>query len=461
VGAVANAGSDLSYDLSSNSSAGLDLNVNGNGKKGSTGNGKSNGLGGDSDVDMDGDHQNNNGNVIGNPRILPNEVIIRGNDDDDDDDDDDDVSLDEERLKHENNEQMLGLSGDLGLDSGGTLNAVIIQDLSQLNLGSQSADLCDGDHGGDDEDDDDDDDEDDDNEDDKIDEDGIRDLLSSLGPGVELSLEHIAEWIKSGKCSKIVVLCGAGVSCSAGIPDFRTPGTGLYDNLEKYNLPYPEAVFDLSFYQSNPLPFVSLAKEIWPGMTYSPTLSHSFISLLSSKKLLLRNYTQNIDGLELLSGVDESKIVECHGHFRTASCIACGVPYDGKKCRDEIVDSVVPTCPKCGCLVKPDIVFFGESLPVRFKNLLHSDLGSCDLLIVMGTSLKVAPVSLIPEMVNSRTPRVLMNRELVGDFVPPGVEGNYRDVFQEGDCDDSVRKLCSFLGWEEELLEMNEKTRLG
>ncbi len=85
----------------------------------------------------------------------------------------------------------------------------------------------------------------------------------------------------------------------------------------------------------------------------------------------------------------------------------------------------------------------------------------CDLLIVMGTSLKVAPVSLIPEMVNTKTPRVLLNRELVGDFVPPGVEGNYRDVFEEGDCDDSVRKLCSFLGWEEELLELNEKTRIG
>ena len=231
--------------------------------------------------------------------------------------------------------------------------------------------------------------------------------------------------------------------------------------MEKYNLPYPEAVFDLSFYQSNPLPFISLAKELWPGIKHSPTLSHSFLSLLSSKNLLLRNYTQNIDGLELISGVKESEIVECHGHFRTSACIACGVPYDGKKCKSQIVDkNEVPICPKCGCLVKPDIVFFGESLPVRFKNLIHSDLGLCDLLIVMGTSLKVAPVSLIPEMVNSPTPRVLFNRELVGDFIPPGVEGNYRDVFEEGDCDDSVRKLCSLLGWEKELLEMNEKTRI-
>jgi hypothetical protein len=64
-------------------------------------------------------------------------------------------------------------------------------------------------------------------------------------------------------------------------------------------------------------------------------------------------------------------------------------------------------------------------------------------------------------MLNSRIPRVLFNRELVGDFAPPGTDGNHRDVFYEGDCDDSVRKLCSLLGWEDELLELNEKTKIS
>lgn len=86
-----------------------------------------------------------------------------------------------------------------------------------------------------------------------------------------------------------------------GIPDFRTPGTGLYDNLQKYNLPYPEAVFDLDFYKRNPGPFLLLAKELWPrtvedGGTISPTISHCFVSLLEKKNLLSRCYTQNIDG---------------------------------------------------------------------------------------------------------------------------------------------------------------------
>jgi len=171
-------------------------------------------------------------------------------------------------------------------------------------------------------------------------------------------LPTLARWIQSGDVSNIVILSGAGVSCSAGIPDFRTPGTGLYDNLAKYNLPYPEAVFDINFYRRNTTPFVSLASEIWPGLRHSPTLTHSFVKLLDDKGLLLRNYTQNIDGLEQLAGVCEERIVECHGHFRTARCVNCFAKYDGAKAKDEIVlNKRAPKCRKCKGPVKPDIVF--------------------------------------------------------------------------------------------------------
>jgi hypothetical protein len=83
-----------------------------------------------------------------------------------------------------------------------------------------------------------------------------------------------------------------------------------YDNLQKYKLPFPEAIFDLDFFRSNPQPFVSLAREIWPGHRYVPTITHSFIALLAKKGLLLRNYTQNIDGLEYLANIPTDKIVE-------------------------------------------------------------------------------------------------------------------------------------------------------
>jgi len=279
------------------------------------------------------------------------------------------------------------------------------------------------------------------------------DEKEAVVPDDQPTLETVVQWIKYGLCRNIVVLSGAGVSCAAGIPDFRTPGTGLYDNLEKFGLPYPEAIFDVSFYEDNPRPFVSLAAELWPGMKYSPTLSHCFVALLESKNLLVRNFTQNIDGLEILAGVSEDKLVECHGHFRTASCTSCDEPFDGKECKRQIVEEqMAPKCPECEYgMIKPDIVFFGESLPVRFRKVLHGDLENADLLIVMGTSLNVAPVSLIPEMVNGRCPRVLINHELVGDI----------DIFEQGNCDDIVLELCKLLGWEEELMSLHASVKLN
>ena len=100
----------------------------------------------------------------------------------------------------------------------------------------------------------------------------------------EPSLEQVARLIRDGKVSNVVFLCGAGISVSAGIPDFRTPGTGLYDNLQKYNLPRPEAVFSIDFFKENPEPFYLLSKEIMPQPEkYRPTPTHFFMKLLEDE----------------------------------------------------------------------------------------------------------------------------------------------------------------------------------
>ncbi|KAJ1630296.1 DHS-like NAD/FAD-binding domain-containing protein [Pavlovales sp. CCMP2436] len=110
---------------------------------------------------------------------------------------------------------------------------------------------------------------------------------------------HIAQLL--AEAQKVIVMAGAGLSTAAGIPDFRTPGSGLYYQLEKYDLPNPQAVFSIDYFRVRPEPFHMLAREMWPGK-FAPTAAHAFIKMLADKGKLLRCYTQNIDGLERLAG---------------------------------------------------------------------------------------------------------------------------------------------------------------
>lgn len=157
---------------------------------------------------------------------------------------------------------------------------------------------------------------------------------------------------------------GAGISTSAGIPDFRSPGTGLYDNLAKYDLPYPEAIFDVDYLEERPEAFYTLAKELYPG-NFRPTPSHYFFRLLQDKGLLHGLWTQNIDALERIAGVEDERLVEAHGSFATAKCLRCGKVYDKDDIKPQIMLGEVVRCQGQGCkkrkdaLIKPEIVFFG------------------------------------------------------------------------------------------------------
>ncbi len=108
----------------------------------------------------------------------------------------------------------------------------------------------------------------------------------------EPTIEGVVNYIQSEKCQNIVVMAGAGISTSAGIPDFRSPGCGLYDNIQqKYNLVDPQCMFEIGFFKSNPQPFFELARELFPE-ELNPTLAHYFVQLLHNKGYLLRHYTQ-------------------------------------------------------------------------------------------------------------------------------------------------------------------------
>ncbi|POR33708.1 NAD-dependent protein deacetylase hst2-1 [Tolypocladium paradoxum] len=263
------------------------------------------------------------------------------------------------------------------------------------------------------------------------------------------TLSAVAEYINGGAKKRIVVLTGAGISTAAGIPDFRSPKTGLYNNLARLNLPYAEAVFDIEYFRRHPEPFYVLAQELYPGK-FHPTVSHAFIALLARKGLLQMLFTQNIDCLERRAGVPADMIVEAHGSFATQRCIECKTAFPDDKMREHVFSGKVPRCVHASCsgTVKPDIVFFGESLPPAFsQNSFHTSMA--DLVLIIGTSLSVYPFAGLPEMARDDKPRVLFNMERVGRL-----GGRADDVIRLGSIDDGIRELADELGWRDELEQL-------
>jgi len=240
------------------------------------------------------------------------------------------------------------------------------------------------------------------------------------------------------------------------------------------SLPYPEAVFDMNYFPTNPWPFYRLAKELWPG-NFAPTAAHHFVALLHDRGQLLRCYTQNIDSLEAAAGLPPEKVIAAHGNFDSAHVAgrpAEAVPIgDLKAALLEGEDSVAALNERYGGLVKPAITFFGEALPRRFAAMAPDDFDACDLLLVMGTSLKVQPFASLVGFPNVGTPRLLINRERVGPFatLPDPTDGGAEvaaasaasgggvsvgsgvDVFFQGDCDAGVAQLALLAGFGGEL----------
>ncbi|CAN0229333.1 unnamed protein product, partial [Discosporangium mesarthrocarpum] len=143
---------------------------------------------------------------------------------------------------------------------------------------------------------------------------GPREVLTGFN-----TLEVLIDAIRT--CEHIVVVTGAGISVSCGIPDFRSEN-GIYSLVQRLGLGLssPEDLFHLECFNEDPRPFFKFAKALYPG-NYKPSLTHRFLRELEEQGKLLNNYTQNIDGLEALVGL--TKYVPCHGSFMTATCQRC------------------------------------------------------------------------------------------------------------------------------------------
>ncbi|CAF1024886.1 unnamed protein product [Brachionus calyciflorus] len=284
-------------------------------------------------------------------------------------------------------------------------------------------------------------------------------------------LDGIANYLLESE--NVIVMTGAGISTNADIPDFRSPSFGLYNRLQKYNLPHPTAVFTLDYFKEDPRAFYDIAHELYPVLEKAkPTVAHYFIKLLDVKGKLLKHYTQNIDCLEDLTNLDAQKTVQAHGHIRSGTCLGCKKSYNFEFLKENVIKNKIPKCENCSNTIKPDVVLFGEGLPKEFWDFMN-DFGKCKLLIIMGTSLVVQPFAGLAGQVDADCPRVLINRDPVGDSGMFGSlitnvfnlnpdfgskSNSNRDVFLQGDCDEMCWKLAEKLGWKEDLEKLINDT---
>jgi NAD-dependent SIR2 family protein deacetylase len=357
------------------------------------------------------------------------------------------------------------------------------------------------------------------------------------------------------QCKRIVVLSGAGISVSCGIPDFRTVGSGLYSTLdyESYGLTSAEDLFDYDVFQENPVPFFKFARHLYyptlvnqsnnninnaasapvddnaGGSNSSdgssataaaavepsqpplpsqpqrarPSDSHKLLALLEQKKKLLRVYSQNIDGLEQQAGVSAKKVVYAHGSLQWATCCKCkrkvksvqenvyfqasilagNVAYcqapiavtssssknknnhpekagaswresssttrnrSNKRPRaasattEDNNNSSNMNAAICGGVLKPGVTFFGETLQDTVGKCLEADRDKVDALIVIGTSLSVAPISKVIHYLPPNIPRILINRTIVHPEPKPQHQTQQADNDSTSDDSEEVEQV--------------------
>ena len=220
---------------------------------------------------------------------------------------------------------------------------------------------------------------------------------------VEEAAREIASALRGSQFA--VAFTGAGVSTESGIPDFRSPGTGLW---QKYD---PE-IFTARYFLRHPEEFYKVALERFlPILDAEPNRTHRLLAELEREGMLKAVITQNIDGLHQKAGSKE--VVELHGHLRSASCITCGarVPMS-ELLRRVKAGSLPPRCHECGGLLKPDVVLFGEQLPLEALQKAQALAVECDFMLVLGSSLVVYPAAEIPRIAHLHGAKVaIVNRD--------------------------------------------------
>jgi len=202
-----------------------------------------------------------------------------------------------------------------------------------------------------------------------------------------------------------VAFTGAGISTPSGIPDFRTPGEGLWEKAD------PMKVASIHTFRRAPEIFYSWVRPLIDTLNAAePNQAHSALAELERSGRLKAVITQNIDGLHQRAGSHE--VLELHGHLRTMTCLDCFRNWPTEDALDAVRGGDVPRCRICGGVVKPDAILFGEQLPSSVFIAGMEHVRRADLILVIGSSLVIMPAAKLPALVHAKGGNVLIfNRE--------------------------------------------------
>jgi len=197
------------------------------------------------------------------------------------------------------------------------------------------------------------------------------------------------------------VLSGAGISTESGIPDFRSAETGLWTKID------PVKSASLSAFLKDPAAFYNMNLKRWRDLRgASPNDAHRALFVLEREGLIVGVITQNIDNLHIKAG--SLRVWEVHGHLRTCRCMSCKEKYPfGHLLSKYDGGENPPRCPKCGGVLRPDVVLFEDPMSDDY-NKAEKALTGCQLIIVAGSSLQVYPVANLPSLARRL---VVINRD--------------------------------------------------
>jgi NAD-dependent deacetylase len=209
-----------------------------------------------------------------------------------------------------------------------------------------------------------------------------------VGTATESRAAQLAALIEGS--SFTVALTGAGISVPSGIPDFRTPGKGLWTKVD------PMKVAHIDAFRRDPKSFWEYYRPRFQMLgDVRPNPAHEALAELESRGQLEAVITQNVDRLHRAAGSE--RVVEVHGTIETSSCTCCGARYRLEDV-EELFEDGVPQCKLCTSPVKPDVVLFGEFLPEQAMAEATELASRAELLLCVGSSLEVYPVAGLPEL---------------------------------------------------------------